>query len=407
MTSQLSRNLTERSSTVALSSQEVSRYSRQVLLPEVGLSGQKRLKAARVLIVGMGGLGSPASLYLAGAGVGTIGLAEFDLVDGSNLQRQILYRSADQGRPKIQAAASHLRSLNPHISIVEHALRVDDSNVRDLISQYDIVLDGSDNLSTRYLVADACGLGRTPLVYGAVFRFGGQVSVFYSPHGPCYRCLFPRPPAPEDVPSCAEAGILGVLPGQVGLMQATEVLKLILEFGSSLIGRLVTIDGRTCQYSEFHIPRDPQCPLCGENPLITKPNLLPRHRVSGEHCHLSLNVHSPTCEPGIDTPIPEINVFEFEKLRTSGADIRIIDVRSTEEAAICAVPGYSLLPLSHLREKISTLPKHIPVIFYCKTGRRSLEACRLCREYGLTNVLSLKDGILAWASAYLPEAPRY
>ncbi len=407
MTSPLSLNLTERSSTVAISSQEVSRYSRQILLPEVGLSGQKRLKAARVLIVGMGGLGSPASLYLAGAGVGTIGLAEFDLVDTSNLQRQILYTSADQGRPKIQAAASHLRSLNPHISIVEHTLRVDQSNVQDLISQYDIVLDGSDNLTTRYLVADACGLESTPLVYGAVFRFGGQISVFYSPHGPCYRCLFPRPPAPEDVPSCAEAGILGVLPGQVGVMQATEVLKLILDFGSSLIGRLVTIDGRTCQYSEFRLPRDPQCPLCGDNPVITKPNFLQGQQVSGDYRRLCPSDQLPGCTPGVDAPIPEIDIFEFEKLRTSGATIQIIDVRSTEEAAICAVPGHTLMPFNQLQKKISTLPKDVPLILYCKTGRRSLEACRFCLEYGLTNVLSLKGGILAWASAYLPEAPKY
>lgn len=407
MTHPLTTTLTKRSSDVTLSREEISRYSRQILLPEVGLEGQKRLKAARVLIIGMGGLGSPASLYLAGAGVGTLGLAEFDQVDISNLQRQILYTSADQGTPKLLAAANHLRCLNPHVDIVEHPIRVDATNVQDLISGYDLVLDGTDNLATRYLVADACGLGEKPLVYGAVFRFGGQVSVFYSPFGPCYRCLFPKPPAPEDVPSCAEAGILGVMPGQVGIMQATEALKLILGVGSPLMGRLLTIDGRTGQYSEFQLPRDPQCPLCGSSPSITTLHPLINQCSMTKALSQVAGTSDEDDENAPSHQDQEIDADALERLRASNPNLLIIDVRSAEEAAICAIPGHLLVPLQELPQKIPSLPKDVPIIFYCKTGRRSREALRVSRDYGLTNIKSLKNGILSWAATYLPEAAQY
>ena len=395
MTYPIDADLSLRARNIELSSEEISRYSRHVLLPEIGLIGQKRLKAARVLVIGAGGLGSPACLYLAAAGIGTLGLAEFDAVESSNLQRQILFTERDLGRPKLDAASAQLKALNPHIEIVEHALRVDDTNVSALVSSYDVVLDGTDNLPTRYLIADACALAEKPLVYGAVYRFGGQVSLFYSPHGPCYRCLFPMPPATGGtIASCSEAGVLGVMPGQVGTIQATEALKLILGIGPLLIGRVLTIDARSSQYSEFRLQREPHCPLCGGAPTVTSPQII-------------RPVCSSPAQQSDESDVPVVTPKAFMDERQANPSLLVIDVRSPGEALICAIPGHNLMPLNTLPSGMNSHSRDTRAIFYCKSGARSAAAVRRCRAAGFTNIASLDGGVLAWTALYAPEQPRY
>jgi adenylyltransferase/sulfurtransferase len=376
--------------TAPLDAEEVRRYGRHLVIPEVGVEGQLRLKAARVVLIGAGGLGSPASLYLAAAGVGTLGLVEFDAVDVSNLQRQILYGSADVGRPKLEVAAERLEAINPHITVRRHSVRLDSHNVLDLVADYDVVVDGSDNFATRYVVNDACALEGRPLVYGAVLRFEGQVSVFWRPHGPCYRCLFPEPPPPGLVPSCAEAGVLGVLPGMVGAMQANEAIKLILGQGEPLIGRYLVLDALGMRLRELRLQRDPGCPLCGDHPSITAPVEI-----------------DTTCEvPSVEGRV-EIDVHELDAWRRQGRPHQLIDVREPVEESIARVDGALLVPLRSLPQRLDQVARDRPVVVMCHHGGRSARAVGYLRSQGIDASLNLVGGIDAWSREVDPGVARY
>ncbi len=372
---------------------ELARYSRHVLLPEVGLAGQERLKAARVLCIGVGGLGSPAALYLAAAGVGTIGLVDFDEVDVSNLQRQVLHSTADVGRPKIASAAARLSALNPHVRIEAHAAAFDVGNARTLVEAYDVVLDGSDNFPTRYLVNDACVIARRPNAYGSIFRFEGQASVFAAPGGPCFRCLHPEPPPAGVIPSCAEGGVLGVLPGIIGTIQATEALKLILGIGDPLIGRFLIFDALKMRFREIALRRDPECPVCGDAPAI---RTLQRYQ---EYC---AGTPAGTAEPDA-----AITVGELKRLLDGGDGPLILDVREPAEFEICRLPGARLLPLGELSSRIAELPRNVELVVHCKAGSRSAQAVALLREHGFGQARSLTGGILRWIDEIDPSLARY
>lgn len=388
----VSQNIATRADSVSLTATETTRYSRHLLLPEVGISGQRRLKAARVLVIGAGGLGSPVSLYLAAAGVGTLGIVEFDTVDTSNLQRQVLYTEADAGKSKLDAATARLSALNAAIQIVRHPVRLDPDNAAEIFSDYDIIVDGTDNFPARYLASDSSVLLGKPYVYGSIFRFDGQASVFYAPHGPCYRCLFPSPPPAGQVPSCSEGGVLGVLPAQIGSIQANETIKLILGIGTSLLGRLMTLNALDMRVEEFRIRRDPDCPACGERPSIT-----------------SLSMSAQFCTP-VQEVLPaaeEIDVAAYRRLRDSGAKHLLLDVRSANEAAICAIEGSRLIPVGDLEGRVDELPRDMPIVVHCKSGARSMRAAALLATKGFVDVRSLRGGILAWIAAYAPEMPKY
>jgi adenylyltransferase/sulfurtransferase len=360
-----------------LSPDERRRYSRQTLLPDFGEAGQERLKAGRVLIVGAGGLGSPAALYLAAAGVGTIRLVDFDAVDETNLQRQILYTTTDVGRPKLAAAAARLRALNPHVTIDLHEAPFGPDNARRLVGDVDVVLDGSDNFPTRYLVNDACVMAKTPNVYGSVFRFEGQASVFAMPGGPCYRCLHPEPPPEGLIPSCAEAGVLGVLPGVIGTIQATEALKLLAGVGDPLIGRLLLYDALRMRVREIRLARDPACPVCGDQPTI-------RELVAyGRVCE--------TQKTGTD-----MTVDELLKWRADGTPHFLVDVREPSEYAVSQIDGALLIPLGTLQDQLDKLPKDRPIVVHCRSGARSARAVAVLRAEGY-DAHNLVGGILAWA----------
>jgi molybdopterin/thiamine biosynthesis adenylyltransferase/rhodanese-related sulfurtransferase len=376
---------------VHLTPEEVLRYSRHLLLPEVGVEGQGRLGAARVLIVGLGGLGSPASLYLAAAGIGTLGLVEFDRVDGSNLQRQVLYGTRQIGEPKIDAAAERLTDLNPHVRIERFPARLTAANARETIAGFDLVVDGSDNFPTRYLVNDACALQGKPLVYGSIFRFDGQVTVFDASRGPCYRCLHPEPPPPGLVPSCAEGGVLGVLPGVIGSLQALEALKLVLRVGDPLVGRLLLFDALRLRMRELALRKDPQCPLCGPNPTV-------RDLIDYEaFCGL--------------TPPAAAGSLEISprraKEKLTGGGVTLLDVREPLEHELVHLEGSRLIPLGELPGRLAEIDPRAPVIVYCHHGRRSLEAVSLLRAAGFHDALSLAGGIEAWACELDPALPRY
>jgi len=380
----------------ALSRDEILRYSRHLLLPEVTLAGQRRLKEARVLVVGAGGLGSPLALYLAAAGVGRIGLVEFDALDLTNLQRQVLYATSDVGRPKLDAARERLADLNPEIEVVPHAVRLDSSNVMEIVAGYDVVADGTDNFPTRYLVNDACALAGKPNVYASVFRFDGQLSVFDAARGPCYRCLFPEPPPPGLVPSCADGGVLGVLPGILGSLQALEVLKLLLGRGEPMIGRLLLFDalGLTCR--EIAVRKDPACPLCGERRAITAP-------VDYEaFCGLR-GEEAPADAPGL----PTLSVEELRDRRAAGEAVELLDVREPHEAAIARIPGARLLPLSELPARLSELDSAREYTLHCHRGTRSVQAYELLRRAGFAKLRVLAGGVDAWAERIDPSLPRY
>ena len=379
-----------------LGAAEKTRYSRHLLLPEIGLDGQLRLKSARVLIVGLGGLGTPASLYLAAAGVGTLGLAEFDQVEASNLQRQILYTEADVGAPKLATAATRLRQLNSAIVVEQHPGRIDSSSVAKLVAGYDLVLDGTDNFATLFLLSDTCAQLAKPYIYGSILRFAGQASVFYPPHGPCYRCLFPRSPGPGEVPSCGEGGVLGVLPAQIGAIQATEAIKMLLGIGTPLIGRLLTLDALTMQFSEYRLERDPECAGCGAG--LNKPG--------ARSFEMDAVVIAPAC-PSLPPADLEIGLAEFYAMRVHGVAHVLIDVRSAAEFAICHIQGSRLIPLGELPQRLAELPEDCPVIVHCKAGSRSLTAVQLMRRAGLHQARSLHGGILAWADAYAPDLAKY
>jgi molybdopterin/thiamine biosynthesis adenylyltransferase/rhodanese-related sulfurtransferase len=383
---------------VNLSSHEVARYSRHLIMPEVGLDGQRRLKAASVLLIGAGGLGSPLGLYLAAAGIGRIGLVDFDVVDFSNLQRQILHGTPDVGRPKLHSAKDRLNAINPEVQIDLHETRLTSANALDIIKPYDIVIDGTDNFPTRYLTNDACVLLKKPNVYGSIFRFDGQASVFHPPHGPCYRCLYPEPPPPGEVPSCAEGGVLGILPGLVGCIQATEAVKLILGNGEPLIGRLLLYDALRMSFREFKVRRNPKCPVCGDKPSITA--LIDYEQfcgVRGQESHAPATVDQQG----------EATVEELKRRLDRKEDIFILDVRNPPEYAICQIPGSKLLPLPELPQRFSELDKNREIIVHCKSGMRSAKAVQFLREQGFTKLKNLKGGILAWAEQIDPTMPKY
>lgn len=382
-----------------LTNDEVGRYSRHLIVPEVGVEGQRRLKAARVLCVGAGGLGSPASLYLAAAGVGTLGLVDFDTVDVSNLQRQILFDSSQVGARKVDSARARLSSLNPNVRIETHDAPLTSANALDLIREYDIVVDGADNFPTRYLVNDACVLLRKPNVYGSIFRFDGQASIFAAPGGPCYRCLYPEPPPPGLVPSCAEGGVLGVLPGLVGTIQATEALKLIIGAGDSLVGRLLMIDALEMSFRSLKVRRDPGCAICGDSPSIT--TLVDYEQFCG------VKAASGASAAPADS---ETTVEELKARIDRREPIWILDVREPNEAAICRIEGATLIPLRELPNRLDELPSGHggpDIIVHCKMGGRSAKAVALLRQRGFDNVRNLTGGILSWIDRVDPSLPKY
>jgi adenylyltransferase/sulfurtransferase len=387
----------------ALSHEEVQRYSRHLIMPEVGMDGQLRLKKASVLCIGAGGLGSPAALYLAAAGVGRIGLVDFDVVDFSNLQRQIIHSTPDVGRPKLDSARQRLEALNPEVTIETHETQLTSANALDLFAGYDIVIDGTDNFPTRYLVNDACVLLRKPNVYGSIFRFEGQASVFAVEGGPCYRCLYPEPPPPGLVPSCAEGGVLGVLPGIIGTIQATEAIKLILEAGSSLVGRLLLFDALQMQFRQLKLRRNPECPLCGDRPAIDR--LIDYEQFCG--------IAPATARANAATLLPperETSVEELKAALGRGDDVFVLDVREPQEFQICRIPGSTLIPLAELPKRLAELPggPGAPeVVVHCKSGVRSAKAVRLLADSGFERVKNLKGGVIAWIDRVDPSQPKY
>jgi adenylyltransferase/sulfurtransferase len=383
------QEIAQRAKTLALSEPELARYSRHVLLPEVGLVGQKRLKAARILVVGVGGLGSPACLYLAAAGVGTIGLVDDDTVDASNLQRQVIFATSDTGAAKVDAAAARLRALNAQITVETHAARVTARNVAALVARYDIVVDGTDNLPTRYLVSDACVDAGKPYVYGSVHRFDGQVAVFYPPHGPCYRCLFPKAPPLGALPSCNTGGVLGVLPGLVGTTQAAEALKLALGVGAPLVGRLLTLDALGARSDELRLARDPQC-RCA--------------RLEGRAEAAATPPPSLEQEPPVKA---EMSVNEYQAMREKREPHLLLDVRRDDERAICKIEGGVSIPLDQLEERVDELPKDTTIVVYCRSGARSRAATQFLRESGYDRAINLGGGILAWIDAFEPTWRKY
>jgi sulfur-carrier protein adenylyltransferase/sulfurtransferase len=376
-----------------LSHAEVLRYSRHLLLPEVGVEGQRKLKAARVLTIGAGGLGSPLSLYLAAAGVGTIGVVDFDVVDLTNLQRQIVHGTSTLGHSKLESARARLADLNPNVNVVGHEGRLSSENALDIISQYDIVVDGTDNFPTRYLVNDACVLLGKPNVYGSIFRFEGQASLFYAKEGPCYRCLYSEPPPPGLVPSCAEGGVLGVLPGIIGSIQALETIKWIIGAGDSLVGRLILFDALKLKFRELKLRKDPNCPICGEHPTI--------HELIDYQAFCGIGA-----EP--DYHGVEISVAELQRERKAkGDDLVLVDVREPHEWEIAHIEGARLIPLSQLPDRLNELDGHAEIVTHCHHGARSLKALEILKGAGYGKVRSLAGGIDAWAEQVEPGMARY
>ena len=373
---------------------EIRHYSRHLIMPEVGTSGQRRLKAARVLTIGAGGLGSPLGLYLAAAGVGTLGIVDFDVVDESNLHRQVLFGRSSVGRPKIQAAVERLRDINPHIRIVPHEMRLDSGNALELFRDYDVIVDGTDNFPTRYLVNDACVLSGKPNVYGSIFRFEGQVSIFWGAKGPCYRCLFPEPPPPGLVPSCAEGGVLGVLPGIIGSLQANEVIKLIVGAGDPLIGRLVLFDALKMRFRELKLHKDPRCPICSENP--TQRELIDYEQFCG------IGPANEAVEEGFD-----ITVGELKRRLDEGRELTILDVRNPQEAEIAQIDGSVLIPLHELQDRLGELDPAASLVVHCHHGPRSTQAVRFLRQMGFSRAVNLAGGIDAWSRDIDPSVPEY
>ncbi len=379
-----------------LTKAEIERYSRHLIMPEVALEGQKKLKKASVLLIGMGGLGSPSSLYLAAAGIGRIGIVDFDVVDYTNLQRQIIYSTDDVGRPKLQAAAEKLKGINPDIQVDMFEERLSSENALEIFKDYDIIIDGTDNFPTRYLVNDACVLLGKPNVYGSIFRFEGQASVFYAREGPCYRCLYPEPPPPGLVPSCAEGGVLGILPGTIGLIQATEAVKLILGAGKPLIGRLLLYDALAMSYRELKLRKDPNCPVCGEHPRVTQ--LIDYEQFCG--------IGSEADRPVLESE-NEISVSELNARIVGGDEPYILDVRQPHEYDICHLPSARLIPLNELSTRVHELDRDSEIVVHCRSGARSAKAVKFLREAGFQRVKNLKGGILAWSDEIDPSLPRY
>ena len=381
---------------IDLTNDEILRYSRHLTLPDVGVEGQRRLKAGRVLLVGAGGLGSPLALYLAAAGVGTLGLVDFDVVDVSNLQRQVLHGTKDVGRPKLESARDRIHDVNPYVHVELYETKLTSENALDIIRDYDIVIDGTDNFATRYLTNDACVLLGKPNVYGSIFRFEGQASVFATDEGPCYRCLFPEPPPPGLVPSCAEGGVLGVLPGLVGTIQATEGIKLLLGVGEPLIGRLLLIDALTMRFRTVKLRKDPTCPACGTRELR---ELIDYDQFCG--------VAPVSAAAANANAIPEITPAVLAERLRRGDDLELIDVREPYELSIAQIPGVKLVPLGTLGEALPTLDRTRETVVICRTGARSGRAVKQLQAAGFTNVWNLAGGIHRWADDVDPRLPKY
>jgi molybdopterin/thiamine biosynthesis adenylyltransferase/rhodanese-related sulfurtransferase/molybdopterin converting factor small subunit len=383
---------------VALTNEEVQRYSRHLILPEVGMEGQLKLKQAKVLMIGTGGLGAPLGLYLAAAGVGKIGIVDFDVVDASNLQRQVIHGTKDIGRPKLDSAADSMQDINPNVEIVKYETALTSANALDIIKDYDIVVDGTDNFPTRYLVNDACVLLNKPNAYGSIFRFEGQATVFHHDGGPCYRCLYPEPPPPGLVPSCAEGGVLGILPGLVGMIQATETVKLILGKGETLSGRLVLYDALNMRFRELKLRRNPECPVCGDNPTVTE--LIDYQ----QFCGIPQQQEE---EAAAEDAIPEISPVELKAKLDAGENILVLDVREPHEFDICRIDGTTLIPLGQLQDRVSELNAADDIVVHCKSGKRSAKAVEFLQDEGFSKVKNLAGGILAWSDQVDPSVPKY
>ena len=378
----------------SLSNEEVLRYSRHLIMPEVGMQGQQKLKAARVLCIGTGGLGSPLALYLSAAGVGTIGLVDFDVVDFTNLQRQVIHFTSDVGRSKLESARDKIAAINPFVNVRKFETRLTSQNALEIFSDFDIIVDGTDNFPTRFLVNDACVFSGKPNVYGSIFRFEGQASVFAAKDGPCYRCLYPEPPPPGLVPSCAEGGVLGILPGLVGLIQATEVIKLVLGSGQPLIGRLLLVDALGMKFRELKLRKNPDCVVCGSHPTVTK--LIDYE----EFCGLRGQ------EKPVNTGVPEITVEELKQRLDAREDLFILDVREPHEYNICNLNGH-LIPLNDLPRRVHELDPGKEMVVHCRSGARSARAVGFLRQAGFSKARNLAGGILAWADRIDPKVPKY
>jgi adenylyltransferase/sulfurtransferase len=379
---------------VSLTNDEILRYSRHLIMPEVGMEGQLKLKAAKVLCIGAGGLGSPLALYLGAAGVGTLGLVDFDVVDYTNLQRQIIHRTEDVGRPKLDSAADKLKAMNPFLNIKKFNTHLSSDNALEIFKDFDIIADGTDNFPTRYLTNDACVISGKPNVYASIFRFEGQASVFGMPDGPCYRCLYPEPPPPGLVPSCAEGGVLGILPGLLGVIQATEVIKLILGSGDSLIGRLLLVDALGMKFRELKLRKNPDCPVCGKNPTIKK--LIDYQEFCGIRGE----------EAPAEVTTSEMQVEELKQRLDRGDDLFILDVREPHEYQICNIGGH-LIPLGDLPRRVNELDTSKEIVAHCRSGVRSAKAVNFLRQAGFKKVHNLAGGILAWADRVDPSMPKY
>jgi len=381
-----------------LSKNEIERYSRHLIMPEVGMEGQKRLKATKMLLIGTGGLGAPLGLYLAAAGVGKLGLVDFDVVDFSNLQRQIIHSTADVGRPKLESAQEKILAINPNVKVETYDVALRSDNALDIIEDYDVVIDGTDNFPTRYLVNDACVLLDKPNVYGSIFRFEGQASVFYAKEGPCYRCLYPEPPPPGLVPSCAEGGVLGILPGIIGLIQATEAIKLALGKGQSLVGRLVLYDALAMKFRELKLRKNPECLVCGDNPTVTE--LIDYEQFCGVTPELESNVN-------LSEDSGEITPVELKSALDEGEKLTILDVREPHEYEISSLPNSILIPLGQLPSRMNELNRQDNIVVHCKMGGRSAKAVELMKQAGFNQVKNLTGGINRWGEEIDPSLPRY
>ena len=380
-----------------LSKEEILRYSRHLIMPEVGMEGQLKLKHAKVLLVGTGGLGAPLGMYLAAAGVGRIGLVDFDVVDFTNLQRQVIHGTKDVGRKKLDSAIDTMHDINPYVTLDRHEVALTSENALDILRDYDLVVDGTDNFPTRYLVNDACVILGKPNVYGSIFRFEGQASVFAYPGGPCYRCLYPEPPPPGLVPSCAEGGVLGILPGVIGLIQATEAVKLILGIGEPLVGRLLLYDALAMRFRELKLRKNPDCPVCGTHPTVTK--LIDYQEFCG------MPQHEPEPAPGVAEG--EIDPVEVKAKMDRGDHFVLIDVREPHEYQICSIPNAKLIPLGDLPKRINELDSADEIVAHCKSGMRSAKAVDFLKQAGFRKVRNMKGGILAWSDKVDPRVPKY
>jgi sulfur-carrier protein adenylyltransferase/sulfurtransferase len=386
---------------VQLSHDEIRRYSRHLIMPEVGIQGQRKLKAASVLLIGTGGLGSPLALYLAAAGIGRIGLVDYDVVDETNLQRQVIHFTSDVGKSKLESAASKLSDINPYLVIDKHNVPLTSENALEILKDYDVIIDGTDNFPTRYLVNDACVILGKPNVYGSIFRFEGQLTVFYAKEGPCYRCLFPEPPPPGLVPSCAEGGVLGILPGTIGTLQATEAIKLIIGAGTPMIGRMILYDALEMTFDSIKLRKNPECPVCGEHPTVTK--LIDYEQFCGVPAH----DRSEFKEKNVQQKVRNITVRELKARMDAGDNLAIIDVREPHEREISMIEGSDLIPKGQVLNRAAEIPRDREVVVMCKTGSRSRDAIVKLQEKGFTNLVNLAGGINAWAREIDPSQPVY